>query len=77
MTSVDHVVCDLAFHFLEAVVVSNVDPPAAPESTMLFLHVAQSHAPAPAPAPLHAAQAHAPESSYLCLPIQHLTYTGQ
>jgi hypothetical protein len=75
MTSVDHVVCDLAFHFLEAIVVSNVDPPAAPESTMLPLHVAQSHA--PAPAPLHAAQAHAPESSYLCLPIQHLTYTGQ
>jgi hypothetical protein len=63
MTSAGHVICDLAFHFLEAIVVSDAYCPSAP----------QSHA----PAPLHGAQAHAPESSYLCLPIQHLTYTGQ
>jgi hypothetical protein len=36
----------------------------------LPLHAAhKSHA----PAPLHAAQAHAPESSCLCLAIQHLS----
>jgi hypothetical protein len=35
---------------------------------VLPLHAAyESHA----PAPLHAAHAHAPESSCLCLPIQH------
>jgi hypothetical protein len=75
MTYVSHVVCDLAFHFLEVVVVSDVDPPAAPESTGASIHAAQSHA--PAPAPLHATQAHPPELSCLCLPIQHLTCTGQ
>jgi hypothetical protein len=72
MTSVGHVVCDLAFRFLETVVVSDAGPPAAPESTGAYFHAAQSHT----PAPLHAAQAHTSKSSCLCLLIQHLTYTG-
>jgi hypothetical protein len=35
-TSVGHVICDLAFHFLDAIVVSDADPPIALESTGAF-----------------------------------------
>jgi hypothetical protein len=65
MTSIGRIVCDVAFHFLEVVVVSDADPPVAPESTGASYHAAQSHA----PTPLHADQAHVPESSCFCLPI--------